>query len=148
MDSIDKILEERGSIYGEYIDHCKMVDKVLGFTFDRERVTRFYLASKLVRWAADMVHTDSLVDLIGYAKLRLRYGIKDFNTKAYSGNTYKDSIKRSIIEYTTKTQDNLSEQRKNDLEEMTELVLHCIESPTKVAFQQLIRSGEHILGLI
>ncbi len=82
--NLDKILEERGNDYGKYADHAKAVGNILEEleTVNRrkfypvpnellpvEKITFFYVVTKLVRLAASPTHRDSIVDMINYLRL-------------------------------------------------------------------------------
>jgi len=74
---VDKILEDRGSVYGSYKEGCKFREEVMAVVDNRSPgpmhpIHRRYIddiVNKLSRVAVTPTHRDSWVDIAGYATL-------------------------------------------------------------------------------
>lgn len=98
--SIDKVLEERGSRYGDFPDHAKITQNIKRAMYaspnwptlsDDKKEALEMIAHKIGRILnGDPDYADSWTDIVGYAKLVEDYLIKKESRKN-EHTSYKDS---------------------------------------------------------
>ena len=90
--NVDEILKQRGAVYGSYGNGVKCRAAILNALNDKHkechcgenlpeeiRIMFSDIALKLMRIASDPSHTDSYIDLAGYAKIIKEYKVPDTN---------------------------------------------------------------------